>query len=335
MGPLHYVFSRIQIDVRIGWLAKLVSGKITPGIIRMSAIELFATAQGTTAKKVLSSAPRASVSGITSRGIFLRIDPDDVIFLSFEPYKGPLTLIIAGDVSGLSRVKQADSVNVQDGNIFFITSGIKIITQRTETWDVPSRSNAALEPPERNQRIKAIASEMRAKRVPVGLGEVLTGLFNVGNKDALIAASSSPSIDFRNLMRVTHPPDLTDLLPALESVLGLGAGLTPSGDDLIIGLLLAYNRWKDALNPLLDISKLNETVRRMAFQKTTLISAHLIACAADGMADERLITALDGIMTGVPEGPACADALLNWGSTSGYDTLAGMVLAAYDGPALL
>jgi hypothetical protein len=57
------------------------------------------------------------------------------------------------------------------------------------------------------------------------------------------------------------------------------------------------------------------------------LSANLIECAASGKADERLIDALDGIMTGSPGPEECATLLLSWGNSSGGDSLAGMALA--------
>ncbi len=300
----------------------------------MPDIELFATAQGTIAKKVLSNAQKASVIGITSLGIFLRVEPRWVIFLSFETYKGPLTLNLEGDVSSLSHLDQKNPIEVRNGNIFFIASGITINSNNAEIWDIPSRSNSVLSLPERNHRIKAVASEMLAKRKNVGLSGSLASLLEIGNTNTLSSSIPFNKVNIRELQRFIHLPDLSNILPALQPLLGLGTGLTPSGDDLIIGLLLAYNRWGDVINPMFDLSKLNEFITRMAYHETTLISASLIACAAQGYADERLVKALDGMMTGSPDAPACAESLLNWGGSSGIDALVGMVLAAYENLAL-
>jgi hypothetical protein len=116
---------------------------------------------------------------------------------------------------------------------------------------------------------------------------------------------------------------------ALMPFIGRGNGLTPSGDDLLTGLLLMLNRWGAALYPGLEIriQTLNRAAIRASHQKTTLLSANLIECAALGQADERLVTALDGIITGQPEPSACANSLLAWGNSSGSDALAGITLA--------
>jgi hypothetical protein len=63
-----------------------------------------------------------------------------------------------------------------------------------------------------------------------------------------------------------------------------------------------------------------------AYQKTTTLSANLIDCAGNGQADERLLLAVDGMITGEPGPDACLEALINWGSSSDRDALVGMGL---------
>jgi hypothetical protein len=71
---------------------------------------------------------------------------------------------------------------------------------------------------------------------------------------------------------------------------------------------------------------LNALLSEAALQRTTLLSANLVACAAQGEADERLITALDGLVTGAIPAQACAEALAVWGHSSGLDSMIGQGL---------
>ena len=61
------------------------------------------------------------------------------------------------------------------------------------------------------------------------------------------------------------------------------------------------------------MAKLSDLLNRAASQKTTLLSANLIACASQGQADERLISALDGMLTGNPAPEQCAAVYPSWG----------------------
>jgi hypothetical protein len=122
--------------------------------------------------------------------------------------------------------------------------------------------------------------------------------------------------------------DWTAALPLAVELLGLGSGLTPSGDDLLIGLLLGLQRLStaesDGATPLLAFG---EALAAAARRRTTSLSASLLACAAQGQADERLVAALDGMTGGALQPGACAGLLLDWGSSSGCDALVGMALA--------
>jgi hypothetical protein len=120
-----------------------------------------------------------------------------------------------------------------------------------------------------------------------------------------------------------------DYLAALEYArdsLGLGGGLTPWGDDLNLGIILALNRWADIMATRLDLPYLYRRISQAARAGTTTLSANLIECATRGQADERLLLALDGILSGTPGPEICASALLSWGSSSGMAVLAGIAL---------
>jgi hypothetical protein len=127
--------------------------------------------------------------------------------------------------------------------------------------------------------------------------------------------------------------DTKALIAALIPNLGLGGGLTPAGDDLALGFLLAANRWGKLLRPSLDLPAINQALVQAAYARTSTLSANLIECAASGQADERLILALDGIITGFPGLEACISYLSAWGNSSGGYALQGMALAIWPGDA--
>jgi hypothetical protein len=80
----------------------------------------------------------------------------------------------------------------------------------------------------------------------------------------------------------------------------------------------------------IDIHWLNREIPARANNLTSALSASLIACAARGQADQRLIDSLDGIVTGSLPPETCVTTLAGWGSSSGLDALAGMALALID-----
>jgi hypothetical protein len=79
--------------------------------------------------------------------------------------------------------------------------------------------------------------------------------------------------------------------------------------------------------PSVDTHGLSQELVSAAYRQTTLLSANLIACAADEQADERLMEALDGIFTGQVSPEHCVNLILSWGDSSGVGALTGMGLA--------
>jgi hypothetical protein len=111
----------------------------------------------------------------------------------------------------------------------------------------------------------------------------------------------------------------------LSGFLGLGPGLTPLGDDFILGVILTLNRWGLVLLPVQGLEQLNRDLLKDAGNKTTALSASLLSCAIEGAADERLLAVLDSLFSGDELSSRNLDDLLKWGSSSGIAVLAGMV----------
>jgi hypothetical protein len=119
--------------------------------------------------------------------------------------------------------------------------------------------------------------------------------------------------------------EILPLTRLLSTFLGSGPGLTPSADDFILGLLLALNRWRIPPWETSDLHTFNFHLVEAAYKKTTTLSSNLIECASGGWANERLINALDWLVTGVASEPDVIDHMLDWGNSSGVDAFTGMV----------
>lgn len=114
----------------------------------------------------------------------------------------------------------------------------------------------------------------------------------------------------------TLPPSPTDLL-------GLGPGLTPSGDDVLCGVLLAL----DAIGARPAAARLAAAISEAVGTATTPLSAAFLAAAAEGQGAEALhrfiAAAIAADLDALPE--TIVD-LGRIGHTSGWDAMAGAVL---------
>ena len=123
--------------------------------------------------------------------------------------------------------------------------------------------------------------------------------------------------------------DLTHAVEAAERIVGLGPGLTPSGDDALAGLLLALRLLGGAVpgggRAVWLADWLGAAVTAHASDRTTSLAATLLHCAARGQASVEAAAVLRGIAGQDPLVPA-ARRLLATGHTSGADLAWGLLL---------
>lgn len=293
---------------------------------------LTVTSIGSRAQRILMDSKDASILGVTSRGVFLRIRERWVIFLSYESNRGPLTLNLSASIGIPLKINPSQLVEIQDRDIILSESNFRIRTEGAITWIISPHPRIVYNPQDFINRIRIIGEEVIAQRGGVGLTPILANLLHIPlNRQPNQNKYDHPN-DFQQLHRNLISSDVNRVVSQLQKVLGFGAGLTPSGDDLISGFLLTLNRYQDALPIPFDLTEINQAIVELAYQKTSLLSANLIECATLGQADERLILALDGILAGTMSPASCANQLLHWGNSSGCDALLGMALAVIQPP---
>ena len=106
----------------------------------------------------------------------------------------------------------------------------------------------------------------------------------------------------------THLPP-----PSIKSLLGMGPGLTPSGDDFIGAMLITLHH----MGQIQTKAQLTRSVLHHTTKATNPISAQHLYAAIDGMGSDALHRALAGE-------PSALNTLVSIGHTSGWDALAGI-----------
>ncbi len=120
---------------------------------------------------------------------------------------------------------------------------------------------------------------------------------------------------------------------ALASLLGLGTGLTPSGDDLVAGILASLV-WQSNLGaiPAPFAKHLVESVREAAPGKTNHISARLLHHAGDGLLYAPAMELGAALLLGATDSIiAPARRLLSIGHSSGADLATGLLTGVVAG----
>ncbi len=121
----------------------------------------------------------------------------------------------------------------------------------------------------------------------------------------------------------------TGIEQALRSLIGRGPGLTPSGDDIVTGMLAVAHRTADERL----VARLAPRVAALA-HRTTVVGAHQLTAACRGAVAEPAVDLVDALViahrAGSDDGAALGRAayalrtLLDVGATTGADTLAGI-----------
>jgi hypothetical protein len=283
---------------------------------------------GDFAARILEQGGQAVVHGSTSRGCFLLVRSRWMIFLTLAPQRGPLTVNLARDLTELRNIKAGTTVEIDPGGLKFIEPGFYLEMGRALRWVPPGRPGVWLSPEARRIQQASIGEHLLAGKGPAEADASLMMLLDL---PVLTGETSKPMITpqaVNGLREALMNRDLDHTLKALEWFLGRGPGLTPAGDDLIAGFMLALHRWGDILCPSLDLAELNRRLLPLVYGKTSTLAANLIECASAGQADERLVAALDGLMTGKPDAAECAAGLQDYGSSSGRDAFLGMWAAS-------
>ena len=143
-----------------------------------------------------------------------------------------------------------------------------------------------------------------------GLGLSLLELINEENvrRDRLYSSFQSKEKDF--------------IRPALLKWIGYGLGLTPSGDDFLVGILFA-----NTISPILGqefLEELKEIVKEEKY--TTDISRHYYVSAFEGCYNDALLDMYQAlILVDKKLVRKSIDKILQFGHTSGCDMMAGIL----------
>jgi hypothetical protein len=134
-----------------------------------------------------------------------------------------------------------------------------------------------------------------------------------------------PSI--RGIARACRGRDFPDLLGHAEALIGLGEGLTPSGDDFVGGLLFGLITMQTVHAPFRDfsLSRVHRFLER-AQERTNLISRTFLRDHAAGHGSEVLHRLAGGLIAG-QSGKTVGQLgleLVEIGHTTGWDLLTGL-----------
>ena len=294
---------------------------------------------GPLAKRVPKSGRWGTVFAVFRRSCYLESGGGQVFCLADEWLgEGPLTLAVKIPSKttfrslGISEGCHLDT----DGVNLVVGHELVLTTAETVIWE-PDMAVSTAPPDEILRRLEVLINLVDPLIPSDGLAEIIPHTARIAN------AGSSGTVNM-NAVAELAMPRLSRLCGgltrsataaidhAVAGPVGLGPGLTPSGDDLLGGMLVALRATQNTAS-LFSIDALAACVTRHAAAETTRISAAMLEQSAQGYgsaAQHRLLRCLLEV-DARPDTVNAALDLIRTGHTSGWDALAGILLGIYCG----
>ncbi|HLE76822.1 MAG TPA: DUF2877 domain-containing protein [bacterium] len=254
--------------------------------------------------KLLAESKRGTVLATFARSAYLDLGRSIVAVVASELLNGPINVVLADPAPPFDRLAAGGAVTSMPGGLR-LEGWPPIDARDAIRWDPRILRWSAGQLPKVTANLETLAGRVLAEvpadhlahpRIERGLALLRSAL---GNR--------SP----------------TELAAASSDLAGLGGGLTPTGDDVLVGVLVALAALPDRSG-----GELENAIRDGTAGRTTRISEAYLHAAARAEASEawhRLLTALAGDRR--DEVVAAGRRVLAFGETSGADMLTGFVLA--------
>jgi hypothetical protein len=258
---------------------------------------------------------RATVEAVFERSFYLRAGDEFICVGEPDIGNGPLTLI--GHPGPLADLDLAGRPVALGGGHILIGNSIRLSLDRSEAWRSPPWPICP-SPSRLIETCSALARRAAIDAPEEGLARHVCGIGEASTHQPPLARIAGPRIAtferwlFAVLARGRPSED------AIQGLLGLGPGLTPSGDDFLVGALALL----DCVGERDAHAALGRAIIAALPGATSALSACFLRAAAAGHVGEALHSAVSSIISG-DLGAAIA-AVDTIGHSSGWDMMAGI-----------
>jgi len=284
---------------------------------------------GRKAHSLVASGGKGEVLAVFSSIAYLLTDQDELLWLSGRGSPmhrrclrtaGPLPALAPGAAFSF------------EGARLVIEPSIEMDLRRASVWEAQeSPAAAAIGQRSIPQRARALVPRTLHDGRPRGLGRLIPQVLDLADGRAprgeaeeydLGVLAAWPAV--RSLAGAALRRETSHILEGACDLLGLGQGLTPSGDDFLGGFLFGLRRLRREEPSIPDLPPLRAFLQ-MAAQKTNRISFTLLHDLADGHAVEPLHRCLDLLLGGHPLEHAheALRRLTSLGHSTGWDLWTG------------
>lgn len=281
---------------------------------------------GRHAARFLTRYSRAQVAAVFERSLHLEASGDFLCVGGPGIGNGPLNAIVEAPACAelLASLTAGSFVAIRDGAVHI--AGFRLDARDAKRWQ-PSVLSGDAQVGAAARGARSVSAIAGHEAPADGLSRLAFGLDGEVGLPGVLARVAAPHLAELSewvARRLETPTDGGWARLAPCGLLGMGPGLTPSGDDLICGVLIALS----ALGRGEVGGKLALAVDSEAPRRTTSLSGAFLRAAGDGQGSEVLHETIAAMIRG--DGgklPLLVRRLGEVGHTSGWDALAGAWLA--------
>ena len=295
-----------------------------------SSYEVSSIGEG--ARGWLSPGQRGEVLAVVSRAVYLLTEESELVWLIGEP--GPMHRRGLKLSSSLPRLAIGSTFDVQ-GEILVTSSGDALDFSHSTVWKTPLLSSGKVVTYVRLPELLLVFYKQCVDCYsPTGLGSLIPAVLRMighrsfaperGQED-MLSSAAWPAI--AGIVRACLAHDYQHVLSHAEQLVGLGDGLTPSGDDFLggffYGMRLLYQTYPGGL----DLTNWNYSDFILRCRPlTNLISFTLLKDHAEGHALEPLQRLANSLLMDRPDRLIpLAGELIAVGHSTGWSLLTGFL----------
>lgn len=248
---------------------------------------------------------------------------------------GSLNIVVNNpdDLDFRMRVKRGDTVTLGE-TINIEKDLISISTKDAKVWRPRINFQERLQAPRIIlENITILRDSTLLSGKIGGLGALIESLqlndlkFSIKTKLDPIAQFAAPHIS--SLLQKIKMNQVEEINRYSNKIVGLGPGLTPSGDDMLIGLMISMIYISENINININVDQINKNIISGIADRTTDISVEFLREAAIGRVNEPLSSLMENLLTsGQGKIVKSIKKVFSLGSTSGVDTIFGVIIGS-------
>jgi hypothetical protein len=292
---------------------------------------------GEAARDYLKAGSQWRILAVFSNAVYLASIDDELLWLVTE--KIPMHRRGIQIPGTLPRFGAISSFNVREQHLLLGTD-IDLDMSQASLWESPCPDLDNVLPFEAlPERLRVVSSLFDSYPSPKGFGQIITEITKIGLGSPIPAEIP----DYGPALKHTWPAlneiivasiarDFARILRSAEDLIGLGEGLTPSGDDFVGGLLFSSFMIQEIYTQYQGFSPADvELLLINSRDRTNLISYTMLKDLATGHGSDTLHRLINAILTDkhLENSYYLGLELVRTGHSTGWDLLTGVWMGMF------